>query len=207
MKRYFKTISHHVCSAIAGLFMAASFAIAPAYAGSDYGDFAKNLPENAASIIVAGGCFWCIEKDFEKLDSVYEVVSGYAGGRIKNPTYYNHSGHREVVQIHYNPEAISFAELVDYYYQHVDYQDDGGQFCDRGHAYSPAIHVKNEEERQIATQRAPASSVVPIENDVKFWQAERYHQDYYMKNPLRYKYYRFSCGRDQRVAELNKGSS
>ena len=86
MKRYFKTISHHVCSAIAGLFMAASFAIAPAYAGSDYGDFAKNLPENAASIIVAGGCFWCIEKDFEKLDSVYEVVSGYAGGRIKNPT-------------------------------------------------------------------------------------------------------------------------
>ena len=190
--------------ACAALIMGAFISFTPAYAGSDYGDFGQNVPASSESLIVAGGCFWCIEKDFEKLDAVYEVVSGYAGGTKKNPTYQSHQGHREVVKIYYDPEAISFTDLIDYYYRHVDYQDDGGQFCDRGHAYSPAIHVKNEEQRQIAKERAPATSVVPIEDDVTFWQAERYHQDYYMKNNLRYKFYRFSCGRDQRVAELNQ---
>ena len=190
--------------AIAAFMMGAGGTLAPAYAGSDYGDFGKNVPDTSESLIVAGGCFWCIEKDFEKLDAVHEVVSGYAGGTLKNPTYQSHQGHREVVKIYYDPQAISFAELIDYYYRHVDYQDDEGQFCDRGHAYSPAIHVKTEEQRQIAKTRAPATSVVPIEDDVTFWEAERYHQDYYMKNNLRYKFYRFSCGRDQRVAELNQ---
>ena len=190
--------------AIAAFMMGVGGTLAPAYAGSDYGDFGKNVPDTSESLIVAGGCFWCIEKDFEKLDAVHEVVSGYAGGTLKNPTYQSHQGHREVVKIYYDPQAISFAELIDYYYRHVDYQDDEGQFCDRGHAYSPAIHVKTEVQRQIAKTRAPATSVVPIEDDVTFWEAERYHQDYYMKNNLRYKFYRFSCGRDQRVAELNQ---
>ena len=177
-----------------------------AIAGSDYGDFARGVPETVQTLIVAGGCFWCIEKDFEKLDSVYEVVSGYAGGAKQDPTYRAHQGHREVVQIYYDPEAVSFDTLIDYYYAHVDYQDNGGQFCDRGHAYSPAIHVKTQAQRMIAQKLAPQSSVVPIEDDVKFWPAEQYHQDYYMKNPLRYKFYRASCGRDRRIRELTSGS-
>ena len=204
MKQTLNYFLSSLLMAIAAFMIGAGGTLTPAYAGSDYGDFGKNVPDTSESLIVAGGCFWCIEKDFEKLDAVHEVVSGYAGGTLKNPTYQSHQGHREVVKIYYDPQAISFAELIDYYYRHVDYQDDGGQFCDRGHAYSPAIHVKTEEQRQIAKTRAPATSVVPIEDDVTFWEAERYHQDYYMKNNLRYKFYRFSCGRDQRVAELNQ---
>jgi len=204
MKQTLNYFLSSLLMAIAAFMIGAGGTLTPAYAGSDYGDFGKNVPDTSESLIVAGGCFWCIEKDFEKLDAVHEVVSGYAGGTLKNPTYQSHQGHREVVKIYYDPQAISFAELIDYYYRHVDYQDDEGQFCDRGHAYSPAIHVKTEEQRQIAKERAPATSVVPIEDDVTFWEAERYHQDYYMKNNLRYKFYRFSCGRDQRVAELNQ---
>ena len=183
-----------------GLFHGSQMAIA----GSDYGDFAENVPANTQTLILAGGCFWCIEKDFEKLDAVYEVVSGYAGGSKQDPTYHSHPGHREVVQVYYDPDAISFESLIDYYYRHVDYQDDAGQFCDRGRAYTPAIHVKSEAQRQIAERLAPTTSVVPIEDEVKFWPAEQYHQDYYMKNPLRYKFYRSTCGRDSRVRELNK---
>ena len=204
MKQTLNYFLSSLLMAIAAFMIGAGGTLTPAYAGSDYGDFGKNVPDTSESLIVAGGCFWCIEKDFEKLDAVHEVVSGYAGGTLKNPTYQSHQGHREVVKIYYDPQAISFAELIDYYYRHVDYEDDGGQFCDRGHAYSPVIHVKTEEQRQIAKTRAPATSVVPIEDDVTFWEAERYHQDYYMKNNLRYKFYRFSCGRDQRVAELNQ---
>ena len=183
-------------------FLSLSF-VPSAQAGSDYGEFAENLPQNAASLTVAGGCFWCIEKDFELLDSVYEAVSGFAGGNKQDPTYRSHTGHREVVQIYYDPEKVSFTELIDHFYRHVDYTDNGGQFCDRGHAYSPAIHVQNEEQRQIAIDRAPKGSVIPIEDEARFWPAEQYHQDYYLKNPLRYKFYRYSCGRDQRVASLN----
>lgn len=188
-------------------FLGLFFGMNMASAGSDYGDFAENVPDSAQTLIVAGGCFWCIEKDFEKLDSVYEVVSGYAGGVKSDPTYRSHAGHREVVQIYYDPEAVSFETLIDYYYRHVDYQDDGGQFCDRGRAYTPAIHVKNEEQRAIAQKLAPETSLVPIEDDVKFWPAETYHQDYYMKNSLRYKFYRTSCGRDARVRALNEEAS
>lgn len=187
-----------------GIIVSAS--MAPAQAGSSYGEFAENLPDGAQSVILAGGCFWCIEQDYEKLDAIYEVVSGYAGGDKANPTYQSHAGYREVVQVHYDPAAISFEELIDYYYRHVDYQDDSGQFCDRGRAYTPAIHVKSDEERMIAEALAPDTSVVPIEDDVKFWPAEQYHQDYYLKNPFRYKFYRTTCGRDARVRALNADS-
>ena len=172
-------------------------------AGSDYGEFAENVPVNTETLILAGGCFWCIEKDFEKLDAVHEVVSGYAGGDKDAPTYRSHHGHREVVQVYYDPDAISFEALIDYYYRHVDYEDDAGQFCDRGRSYTPVIHVKNAEQRAIAERLAPETSVVPIEDEVKFWPAEQYHQDYYLKNPFRYKFYRSTCGRDSRVADLN----
>ena len=198
-------LSGKILSALA-LAAGLSFGSPMAFAGSDYGDFAENVPANTQTLILAGGCFWCIEKDYEKLDAIYEVVSGYAAGDKLNPTYQSHQGHREVVQVYYNPDAISFEELIDYYYRHVDYEDDAGQFCDRGRAYTPAIHVKNEEQREIAQRLAPQTSVVPIEDEVKFWPAEQYHQDYYMKNPFRYKFYRGTCGRDSRVAELNEES-
>lgn len=175
-----------------------------AHAGSDYGDFAEKVPDTAHSLIVAGGCFWCIEKDYEALDSVYEVVSGYAGGTKANPTYQSHEGHREVVKVYYDPARLSFEEAIAHFYSHVDYEDAGGQFCDRGYAYTPAIHVQSQEQRQIAKELAPATSVVPIEDDVQFWPAEQYHQDYYLKNPFRYKFYRTSCGRDKRVRQLNQ---
>ena len=173
-------------------------------AGSDYGDFAENIPENAASIVVAGGCFWCIEKDFEKLSAVYEAVSGFAGGTSTNPTYESYAGHREAVEIYYNPKRISFEELIEHFYRHVDYEDNEGQFCDRGHSYSPAIFVENEEQRAIAKRLAPATSVVPIEGRSKFWAASKSHQDFYRKRPIRYKVYRTQCGRDRRVNELNR---
>ena len=198
--RYLKKLAASLTLAVAAV---ASY---NALAGSDYGDFADGVPQTAQTLIVAGGCFWCIEKDFETLDSVYEVVSGYAGGAKQDPTYRSHAGHREVVQIYYDGDAVSFDELIDHYYRHVDYQDNGGQFCDRGYAYSPAIHVKTQAERLIAEKLAPETSVVPIEDDVRFWPAEQYHQDYYMKNPVRYKFYRTSCGRDRRVRQLNGGS-
>ncbi|MGC6529411.1 MAG: peptide-methionine (S)-S-oxide reductase [Candidatus Puniceispirillaceae bacterium] len=174
-------------------------------AGSDYGDFAENVPAKAESLVVGGGCFWCIEKDFETLDAIYEVVSGYAGGDKLNPTYQSHPGHREVVKIYYDPDAITFDQLISHYYALVDYEDNEGQFCDRGRAYTPVIHVKNDTQRQIAERLAPATSVVPVEGEVKFWSAEKYHQDYYLKNKLRYKFYRSSCGRDRRVSQLNNG--
>ena len=108
------------------------------------------------------------------------------------------------MQVHYNPDATDFETLIAYYYDHIDYQDNDGQFCDRGRAYTPAIHVQNDQERMIAKRLAPQSSVVPIEDNVKFWPAEQYHQDYYLKNPFRYKFYRTSCGRDKRVKQLNQ---
>lgn len=204
-----RPLSRSATGLAAGLAMAAMVAMGGvvAQAGSDYGDYAAGVPDSAETLIVAGGCFWCIEKDYETLDAVYEVVSGYAGGESQNPTYRSHAGHREVVQIYYDPEAISFDDLITHFYTHVDYEDNEGQFCDRGYAYTPAIHVASPEQREIATRLAPPSSVIPIEDDVFFWPAEQYHQDYYLKNPFRYKFYRTSCGRDRRVKQLNQDKS
>jgi len=168
----------------------------------------------SAQAVLAGGCFWCMEADFEKLDGVTDVVSGFTGGTLKNPTYNgNHEGHYESVQITYDPEKVSYRQLLDYYWVHIDPFDDGGQFCDRGHSYQTAIFVANESEREIAeatksqvaamfpgqtvvTPILDASTFYPVQGD------ESYHQDYYKKNPVRYHYYRWSCGRDQRLKDI-----
>ena len=156
--------------------------------------------------VYAGGCFWCVESDLEKLDGVSEVVSGYAGGLLENPTYENHEGHREVVQATFDPNVISYRELTDYFLRHVDVLDDGGQFCDRGHAYTTAIYYAGEQQYDDAVAAVAAAEaelgqkiVTPVEELSKFWIAEDYHQDYYKKNPVRYRFYRTSCGRDRRV--------
>ena len=159
--------------------------------------------------IFAGGCFWCVESDFDHVPGVISTTSGYSGGTLQNPTYRNHEGHREVVKIEFDPARTSFDKLVDVFFRSVDPTDDGGQFCDRGHAYTTAIYVTDKAQK-AAAEKAKAEAeaalgqriVTPIEAAGTFWQAEDYHLDYYRKNPLRYKYYRSACGRDARIEEL-----
>lgn len=168
------------------------------------------MSDGVATAVFAGGCFWCIEADFEKLDGVSTVVSGYSGGTLDNPTYRDvtrdDTGHYEVVEVTYNPAAVSYGALVEYFLRHVDPLDAGGQFCDRGSSYRTAIFVKNDEERAAAVGAIKKGEkivgeafVTPVLDAATFYIAEDYHQDYYLKNPLRYKYYRSSCGRDRRV--------
>ena len=171
---------------------------------------ASDNPVNTnATLVVAGGCFWCVESDFEKLAGVGDVLAGYAGGQSQSPTYQNHSDHLEVVEIPYDNTQVSYRALVDYLLRHIDPLDSGGQFCDRGHSYTTAIFYRTPAERAAAEaaiseaeeilQQSVATKVLQLE---QFWIAEDYHQDYYKKNPIRYKYYRNGCGRDQRVAEV-----
>lgn len=155
----------------------------------------------------AGGCFWCMEKPFERLDGVSAVVSGYIGGITEKPDYDNYvsGGHIEAVEVVFNPEKVTYEELLDVYWRQVDPTDPGGQFVDRGHAYSTAIFFHNDEQRRLAlaSKEALAGSgvfdkpiVTPILPATKFYRAEEYHQDYYKKNSIRYKYYRSRSGRD-----------
>jgi peptide methionine sulfoxide reductase msrA/msrB len=163
-----------------------------------------NVQERA---LFAGGCFWCMESPFEKLDGVLSVKSGYAGGSTANPTYENYGagGHIEVVEVVYDPRRVSYEQLLDTFWRQVDPTDDGGQFADRGHSYTTAIFYVTEEQRLLAeaSKKALAASgvfskplVTPILAAPKFWEAEEYHQDYYKNNPLRYRYYRAGSGRD-----------
>ncbi len=158
----------------------------------------------------AGGCFWCTEADFEKTPGVTKVISGYTGGTKENPTYQEVSsgstGHVEAVQVYYDPSKISYEGLLDTFWRHVDPTDPGGQFVDRGSQYRSVIFYHDEEQRRLAekSKEALAKSgrfdkpiVTEIIKFTKFYEAEEYHQDYYKKNPLRYKFYRFNSGRDQ----------
>ncbi|MEM9153013.1 MAG: peptide-methionine (S)-S-oxide reductase MsrA [Cyanobacteria bacterium P01_F01_bin.3] len=165
-----------------------------------------STPEGAPSLVVAGGCFWCVEADFEKQPGVYEAISGYSGGEKRDATYYNHKGHREVVEVYYDPDSTSYGELVSKFLRSVDVSDPGGQFCDRGFQYSTAIHYRNDDERAIAEVAvADAENILGQEIATKvepfkfFVTAEENHQDYYKKNPIRYRIYRTNCGRDRRV--------
>jgi len=170
---------------------------------------------NYKNAILAGGCFWCIESDFEKLNGVIDVVSGYTGGHIKNPRYAQvsagNSGHIEAVKVTYDPVIISYTQILDYFWRHIDPTRNDGQFCDRGPQYRPAIFYKDEAERQDILESArqiekikPFSEPLKVEfiPTQKFYPAEDYHQDYYKTNSIRYNFYRFSCGRDARVKEL-----
>jgi peptide-methionine (S)-S-oxide reductase len=168
----------------------------------------------ADKAILAGGCFWCMESDFEKLEGVTDVISGFTGGTLKDPTYNgNHEGHVEAVEITYDADKISYKELLDYYWVNIDPFDDRGQFCDKGPSYLSAIFVKNEKEKKIAEQskkeveqQFPNQKVVtPILEASTFYPikgSESYHQDFYKKSPVRYKIYRWNCGRDKRLKEI-----
>ncbi|MVA96529.1 peptide-methionine (S)-S-oxide reductase MsrA [Nitratireductor sp. CAU 1489] len=174
-----------------------------------FGAPAPLIAQETQTAIFAGGCFWCVESDFDRVQGVKSTVSGYSGGDLENPTYRNHTGHREVVKIEFDPSQTSYRTLADIFFRSVDPTDAGGQFCDRGHAYTTAIYTQGEAQQKAAEEaRAEAENelgrkiVTPIESAGAFWDAEGYHQDYYRKNPLRYKYYRYSCGRDDRIEEL-----
>lgn len=168
----------------------------------------------AQTTVLAGGCFWCMESDFEKLPGVSGVVSGFTGGTLEDPTYNgNHSGHYEAVEITYDPEVVSYTELLEYYWKNIDPFDARGQFCDKGSSYLSAIFVANAEERVLAEQsrsrvveRFPTEKVVtPILDAKRFYPIqgeESYHQNYYKNNPVRYTYYRWNCGRDKRLEEI-----
>jgi peptide methionine sulfoxide reductase msrA/msrB len=179
-----------------------------------FADADLNTPRNAGddqgleTAIFAGGCFWCMEKPFEELTGVKSVISGYTGGSTANPTYqdYAAAGHLEVVKISYDPAAVSYDRLLEVFWMQIDPTDAGGQFADRGHAYTTAIFYTNENQKQAAErskselearQVFPKPIVTPILPAETFYPAEDYHQDYYHNNPLRYKYYRNGSGRDQ----------
>ncbi|WOI54718.1 peptide-methionine (S)-S-oxide reductase MsrA [Parvularcula sp. LCG005] len=176
------------------------------------------VPASAKSLVVAGGCFWCVESDFEHRDDVYEAVSGYAGGEKRDATYKNHDGHREVVEVWYDPEATSYGELVRFFLRTIDVTDAGGQFCDRGHSYTTALHYRTPEEKAEAEAAISEAEdalgrkvVTPVEPLPFFVTAEDYHQDYYKSDDRilsrfgyvekqdAYKGYREGCGRDKRV--------
>lgn len=168
----------------------------------------------ADKTILAGGCFWCMEADFEKLDGVTDVISGFTGGTLKNPTYNgNHEGHFEAVEITYDSNKISYKKLLDHYWVNIDPFDAEGQFCDKGPSYLTAIFVANDSERKIAEEskrkfaaRFPNKKITTqILNTSIFYPVkgkESYHQDYYKKFPIRYKVYRWNCGRDKRLREI-----
>ncbi|MFT5636482.1 MAG: peptide-methionine (S)-S-oxide reductase [Cognaticolwellia sp.] len=169
---------------------------------------------NADKAILAGGCFWCMESDFEKLPGVTDVVSGFTGGKIKNPTYQgDHRGHYEAVEITYDPEKVSYQNILDHYWVNIDPFDARGQFCDKGPSYLSAIFVANEQERTLAEQSKKAviaafpnqTVVTPILTTSTFYPIkgnESYHQDFYKNSPIRYNAYRWNCGRDQRLKEI-----
>ncbi len=161
------------------------------------------------------GCFWCTESDFDKVKGVTSTISGYMGGTTRNPTYKSVStgktGHIEVLQVMYDPKVVSYKMLLDFYWRHADIVDGDGQFCDRGNQYRPVIFTHNKEQMRLAKEGKAALDksgrfkkpiAVEIRAASKFTPAEKYHQNYYQKNPLRYRYYRYGCGRDQRLKAL-----
>ena len=165
----------------------------------------------SAETVFAGGCFWCMESFFQELEGVTDVVSGFTGGDSPNPTYKgNHEGHYEAVKITYDPDAVSYEQLLKHYWQNIDPFDASGQFCDKGPSYRSAIFTATEGERELADQskvavaeRFPGQKVqTEILDDGAFWPVEEGHQDYYLKNPVRYKYYRWNCGRGQRLEAI-----
>ncbi len=164
----------------------------------------------ADTAVFAGGCFWCMESAFQEVPGVTDVVSGFSGGSKPNPSYQgDHSGHYEAILVSYDPDLISYESLLELYWRIVDPLDSGGQFCDRGESYRTVIFVAGAGEEQMALasrERVMEKLGGPVVTEIlprsEFYLVDEGHQDYYQKNPLRYKYYRYNCGRDQRLEEL-----
>lgn len=172
-------------------------------------------PVATQTAVFAGGCFWCVEAALEKLEGVSEVVSGYTGGHIERPSYEQvsagNTGHYEAVEVVYDPQRVTYEQLLKTFWNNIDPYDDTGQFCDKGDQYRAAIFFSGAEQQKAAEAskhelEMSGALVQPIVTQIlpaqRFWLAEDYHQDYYKKNPLRYRYYRTVCGRDRRLNEV-----
>jgi peptide-methionine (S)-S-oxide reductase len=175
--------------------------------------FTTGVKAETKTAILAGGCFWCMEKDFEHVPGVVKAESGYTGGTTENPTYrtYEKGSHIEAIRIIYDSDKVNYTQLLHTFWRSVNPTDAGGQFCDRGHAYSTAIFTLDENQKEVAVKSKetltannplPKPIVTPIIDATKFWLAEKYHQDYYKKASIRYKFYRLSCGRDKTIKTL-----
>ena len=172
-----------------------------------------NSKASIKSMYVAGGCFWCVEEVYEKVEGILSVYSGYSGGHVENPTYQEvvlgNTGHIEAVEINYDSSLVNEEQLVKQLFLNIDPFDEGGQFCDRGYSYKSAFFTSDEKLKKIINDyilkiennhnQKVQTLVLPFKN---FYLAEDYHQDYYKKNPIRYNYYKYSCGREQRIKQL-----
>jgi methionine-S-sulfoxide reductase len=183
------------------------------HAASDEAQKANQSAQTRAIATFAAGCYWCVESDFDKVKGVTATISGFMGGHVKNPTYKQVSrggtGHIEVLQVTYDPRRVTYKALLDHFWRNVDPLDGGGQFCDRGYSYKPAIFAHNEEQRRLAetskikvAKRFQKPIAVEIRDASTFTPAGEHHQNYYKKHPWKYKYYRYGCGRDQRLRTL-----
>ena len=172
-----------------------------------------NASPQTATATFAGGCFWCVEADFDKVPGVISTTSGYTAGKVANPTYGQVSaggtGHTEAVEVVYDPAKVSYEQLVTFFWRTIDPLVKDQQFCDHGDMYRTAIFYRNDQEKQVAEstkaqveQQLKKPVFTEIAPAAPFYKAEDYHQDYYLKNPNRYKFYRWNCGRDQRLAEV-----
>jgi peptide-methionine (S)-S-oxide reductase len=201
------------------LLVAAGTALAAVAAAQDAGEMKAGDPsvsqEGLASAIFAGGCFWCMEPPYDELDGVVSTTSGYIGGKIANPTYEEVSaggtGHAEVVKVVYDPAKIGYAELLNVFWHNIDPLTANAQFCDHGSQYRSAIFYMGEEQERLAKESKKVLETSgwfdqPIVTEIvpanEFYAAEDYHQDYYEENPIRYKFYRYACGRSQRLEEV-----
>ena len=172
-----------------------------------------NSKASIKSMYVAGGCFWCVEEVYEEVEGILNVYSGYSGGHVENPTYQEvvlgNTGHIEAVEINYDSSLVNEEQLVKLLFLNIDPFDEGGQFCDRGYSYKSAFFTSDEKLKKIINDyilkiennhnQKVQTLVLPFKN---FYLAEDYHQDYYKKNPIRYNYYKYSCGREQRIKQL-----
>lgn len=205
-------------AALGAFLITANFGTATAPSTAVAGEPAKTAAQPAEGLEIAtfgSGCFWCTESDFDKVPGVVSTISGYMGGTTKNPTYKSVSsgttGHAEVLQVTYDPEKVSYEQLLNHYWHTTDIVDGGGQFCDRGSQYRPVIFTHTPEQKRLAkegkaaideSKRFDKPVAVGIADAGPFTPAEDYHQDYYKKHPYRYSYYRFGCGRDRRIKQL-----
>jgi peptide-methionine (S)-S-oxide reductase len=184
-----------------------------ALVASAAGQAPSPAPPTTATAIFAGGCFWCVEADFDKVAGVISTTSGYIGGRSPNPSYESVSrggtGHAEAVEIVYDPAKVTYEKLVDVFWHNIDPLVKDRQFCDHGDQYRSAIFYRGDDQRRVAEASKVAVQArfkQPVQTEIvaagPFYKAEDYHQDYYLKNPVRYKFYRYNCGRDARLEEL-----